>query len=67
MLRLLFTANIVPSLPILVTLMMVPTRATWHNIPDDNILHSLRHEKLKSYKEEGKQINYITLGSHILD
>jgi hypothetical protein len=25
------------------------TRATWHNIPEDGILHSHRREKLKSY------------------
>jgi hypothetical protein len=50
---------IVPSSPI-VTLMMealsssktlVLTRATWRNIPEDTILHSLHHENLKSYKE----------------
>jgi hypothetical protein len=27
----------------------VLTRATWHNIPEDAILHSHRHENLKSY------------------
>jgi hypothetical protein len=55
--RLLVMANVVPSSPILVTLMkealsssemLVLTRATWHNIPEDGILHSHCSENLKS-------------------
>jgi hypothetical protein len=47
--RLVITASVVPSPPILVTLMMeairsselmVVTRATWRNIEEDDILHS---------------------------
>jgi hypothetical protein len=55
---LLVTANVAPTSLIPVTLMMealsssetsVLTRATWRNILDSSILHSHRHENLKSY------------------
>jgi hypothetical protein len=56
--RLLVTDGVVPSSPILIALVMkalnssetsVLTRATLRNNPEDDILHSHRHENLKSY------------------
>jgi hypothetical protein len=57
-LQLIVTANFAPSSPILVILMMeaifpnemlVFTRLTLSNIPEDGILDSHRRESLKSY------------------
>jgi hypothetical protein len=57
-LRLLVTASVVPSSPILVTLVMekirssemsVLKRATLRHVPEDDIHHSHSRENLKSY------------------
>jgi hypothetical protein len=50
--RLLVTTSVLPSSPIIVTLVKeasILTRAIRRNIPEDTILHSHRRENLKSY------------------
>jgi hypothetical protein len=75
--QLLVMANIVPSPPILVNLMVealsfsetsVLSRATLHNIPEDGIFHSHYRENLKSYKpvyNQSFQLEYSKYSSKV--
>jgi hypothetical protein len=44
----------------------VLTRVTWHNIPEDAILHSHCHENLKSYFIASIWKEYSAFGNEII-
>jgi hypothetical protein len=58
------TANVVPSSPNLVTLIMVAlssteTSVTRRNIPEEDIHHNHRREKLKSYSSNLTILEFV--------
>jgi hypothetical protein len=68
---LVFTANVVPSSPILVNLIVealhssgasVLARASRRNIPEDGILHSHRLENFKCYINKNKNVRDLYKG-----